>query len=296
MKKTHLYGHPTAHERDALISAVLATAGLNTRRNTTSQLEKVRPVLSGLHLLPSFDDYPRRKDWAGMHISPLIEECVDQPTAEFTGKEEVVSCMSMYELMKAFINLVGDDVIREGLHSISVARALTYNEFPKAGKSKEDQLFPASVIITPPLITSLERKYFWDKDITPEIADNTICRAWSIVYTAAVVGGTMQTTHALRLLHTPPEIAAMYVALSVSRGKLHTFDALSDPWNFILADHVATYLVLTLLTSGWEDTEFLLSDVESGLFTSSMANSRPELVMEGFVSQTCALLDIEEPH
>lgn len=297
MKKSNLYQSPasSAHSRDGLISTVVATTGLSTRSNTADEMEKVRPVLSGLHLFPDFEHYPRRKDWAGMHLSPLIEECVDQSTAEFDDEEEAVALMSMRELMDSFIDLVGDSVISAGLHSISVARSLTFNDFPEAGKNKEDQLFPASSIVVSPIISPLERKYFWGSDLCPDIQNNRIAHVWTTLYTAAVIGSNMQINHALRLLHTPPEIAAVYVALSVTRGQLHTFDALSDPWNFVLSDHVTTYIVLALLTCGWEDALFLLSDVESGLFTSSMANSRPELVMDGFVDQANALLDID-PH
>lgn len=301
MNKNQIYGSPSrgGSLSDHLINTALVTAGMDTHTITLASLGVVRPVLSNLHLTPLFDKYLRRRDWAGEHLDELIASTTLGPDDNAVDPDSKwVFSLTLPEMAKAFIDLAGASAVEEGMHNISVALSLEYRDAIASGVGNELQLFSDDKVLYRQPVTGIERQYHWGDNIPHDIMTNTIVRLWPVLYAAAVLGNSGHRNtpfQAQRLMHTPPTVAAVYVALSVSTGKLHTFDALSDPWNFVLSDHVALYITQALLSQGFECASLLISDVESGLFTTGLADSRPDLVMEGFVDYASALLEIDPP-
>lgn len=295
MKKTNLYHAPTSPDSvtAGLVSTALSTAGLNASNNPRDMLARVDRAVSGLHLLPDFARYPRRTDWAGRNIDQLCEIHKEGTLAPTDIASHPVARMSLWELMEAFIDLVGTSTIESGMHTISIARSLTYREAVLAGDKHADRLFPSSLVLDETIFSDIDRELKWGNDTSLEIRTNRINHVWTILYAAAAAGENPSTEHAVHLLNTPPVIAAIYAILSVYRGTLYTFDPSGDPWNFVLTDHVATYIALILLHCGVDDTEMVLSDAESGMFVQGLSSSRPEMVMEGFVDTAEALLEID---
>ena len=295
MKKTNLYNAPTSPDSvtAGLVSTALSTAGLNASNNPRDMLARVDRAVSALHLAPDFSRFPRRSDWAGRNIEQLCEIHKEGTLAPTDIASHPVARMSLWELMDSFITLVGADTIDKGMHTVSIARSLTYREAILAGDEHADRLFPSSMVLDEPIFSDLNRTFQWGKDASLEIRTNRINHVWTILYAAATAGNHPSTEHAVHLLNTPPVIAAIYAILSVYRGTLYTFDPSGDPWNFVLTDHVATYIALILLHCGVDDTEMVLSDAESGMFVQGLSSSRPEMVMEGFVDTAEALLEID---
>lgn len=295
MKKTNLYNAPTSPDSvtAGLVSTALSTAGLNASNNPRDMLNRVDRAVSALHLTPDFSRFPRRDDWAGRNIEQLCEIHMEGTLAPTDLASHPVARMSLWELMEEFIDLVGTSTIESGMHTISIARSLTYRTATLAGDKHADRLFPPSLTLNIPIFSDLDRKYKWGKDASLEIRTNRINHVWTVLYAAAAAGKHPSTEHAVHLLNTPPVIAAIYAILSVYRGKLYTYDPSCDPWNFVLTDHVATYIALILLHCGVDDTEMVLSDAESGMFVKGLSSSRPEIVMEGFVDTAESLLEID---
>ena len=295
MKKTNLYHAPTSPDSvtAGLVSTALSTAGLNASNNPRDMLARVDRAVSGLHLLPDFARYPRRTDWAGRNIDQLCEIHKEGTLAPTDIASHPVARMSLWELMEAFIDLVGTSTIESGMHTISIARSLTYREAVLAGDKHADRLFPSSLVLDETIFSDIDRELKWGNDTSLEIRTNRINHVWTILYAAAAAGENPSTEHAVHLLNTPPVIAAIYAILSVYRGTLYTLDPSGDPWNFVLTDHVATYIALILLHCGIDDTEMVLSDAESGMFVKGLSSSRPEIVMEGFVDTAESLLEID---
>lgn len=295
MKKTNLYHAPTSPDSvtAGLVSTALSTAGLNASNNPRDMLARVDRAVSGLHLLPDFARYPRRTDWAGRNIDQLCEIHKEGTLAPTDLASHPVARMSLWELMEAFIDLVGTSTIESGMHTISIARSLTYREAVLAGDKHADRLFPSSLVLDETIFSDIDRELKWGNDTSLEIRTNRINHVWTILYAAAAAGENPSTEHAVHLLNTPPVTAAIYAILSVYRGTLYTFDPSGDPWNFVLTDHVATYIALILLHCGVDDTEMVLSDAESGMFVKGLSSSRPEIVMEGFVDTAESLLEID---
>lgn len=295
MKKTNLYHAPTSPDSvtAGLVSTALSTAGLNASNNPRDMLARVDRAVSGLHLLPDFARYPRRTDWAGRNIDQLCEIHKEGTLAPTDIASHPVARMSLWELMEAFIDLVGTSTIESGMHTISIARSLTYREAVLAGDKHADRLFPSSLVLDETIFSDIDRELKWGNDTSLEIRTNRINHVWTILYAAAAAGENPSTEHAVHLLNTPPVIAAIYAILSVYRGTLYTLDPSGDPWNFVLTDHVATYIALILLHCGVDDTEMVLSDAESGMFVKGLSSSRPEIVMEGFVDTAESLLEID---
>lgn len=295
MKKTNLYHAPTSPDSvtAGLVSTALSTAGLNASNNPRDMLARVDRAVSGLHLLPDFARYPRRTDWAGRNIDQLCEIHKEGTLAPTDIASHPVARMSLWELMEAFIGLVGTSTIESGMHTISIARSLTYREAVLAGDKHADRLFPSSLVLDETIFSDIDRELKWGNDTSLEIRTNRINHVWTILYAAAAAGENPSTEHAVYLLNTPPVIAAIYAILSVYRGTLYTLDPSGDPWNFVLTDHVATYIALILLHCGVDDTEMVLSDAESGMFVKGLSSSRPEIVMEGFVDTAESLLEID---
>lgn len=295
MKKTNLYHAPTSPDSvtAGLVSTALSTAGLNASNNPRDMLNRIDRAVSGLHLLPDFARYPRRTDWAGRNIDQLCEIHKEGTLAPTDLASHPVARMSLWELMEAFIDLVGTSTIESGMHTISIARSLTYREAVLAGDKHADRLFPSSLVLDETIFSDIDRELKWGNDTSLEIRTNRINHVWTILYAAAAAGENPSTEHAVHLLNTPPVTAAIYAILSVYRGTLYTFDPSGDPWNFVLTDHVATYIALILLHCGVDDTEMVLSDAESGMFVKGLSSSRPEIVMEGFVDTAESLLEID---
>ena len=295
MKKTNLYHAPTSPDSvtAGLVSTALSTAGLNASNNPRDMLARVDRAVSGLHLLPDFARYPRRTDWAGRNIDQLCEIHKEGTLAPTDIASHPVARMSLWELMEAFIDLVGTSTIESGMHTISIARSLTYREAVLAGDKHADRLFPSSLVLDETIFSDIDRELKWGNDTSLEIRTNRINHVWTILYAAAAAGENPSTEHAVHLLNTPPVIAAIYAIVSVYRGTLYTLDPSGDPWNFVLTDHVATYIALILLHCGVDDTEMVLSDAESGMFVKGLSSSRPEIVMEGFVDTAESLLEID---
>lgn len=295
MKKTNLYHAPTSPDSvtAGLVSTALSTAGLNASNNPRDMLNRIDRAVSGLHLLPDFARYPRRTDWAGRNIDQLCEIHKEGTLAPTDIASHPVARMSLWELMEAFIDLVGTSTIESGMHTISIARSLTYREAVLAGDKHADRLFPSSLVLDETIFSDIDRELKWGNDTSLEIRTNRINHVWTILYAAAAAGENPSTEHAVHLLNTPPVIAAIYAILSVYRGTLYTLDPSGDPWNFVLTDHVATYIALILLHCGVDDTEMVLSDAESGMFVKGLSSSRPEIVMEGFVDTAESLLEID---
>lgn len=295
MKKTNLYHAPTSPDSvtAGLVSTALSTAGLNASNNPRDMLARVDRAVSGLHLLPDFARYPRRTDWAGRNIEQLCEIHKEGTLAPTDIASHPVARMSLWELIEAFIDLVGTSTIESGMHTISIARSLTYREAVLAGDKHADRLFPPSLVLDETIFSDIDRELKWGNDTSLEIRTNRINHVWTILYAAAAAGENPSTEHAVHLLNTPPVIAAIYAILSVYRGTLYTLDPSGDPWNFVLTDHVATYIALILLHCGIDDTEMVLSDAESGMFVKGLSSSRPEIVMEGFVDTAESLLEID---
>lgn len=295
MKKTNLYHAPTSPDSvtAGLVSTALSTAGLNASNNPRDMLNRIDRAVSGLHLLPDFARYPRRTDWAGRNIDQLCEIHKEGTLAPTDIASHPVARMSLWELMEAFIDLVGTSTIESGMHTISIARSLTYREAVLAGDKHADRLFPSSLVLDETIFSDIDRELKWGNDTSLEIRTNRINHVWTILYAAAAAGENPSTEHAVHLLNTPPVIAAIYAIVSVYRGTLYTLDPSGDPWNFVLTDHVATYIALILLHCGVDDTEMVLSDAESGMFVKGLSSSRPEIVMEGFVDTAESLLEID---
>lgn len=295
MKKTNLYNAPTSPDSvtAGLVSTALSTAGLNASNNPRDMLARVDRTVSALHLTPDFSRFPRRDDWAGRNIEKLCEIHKEGTLAPTDLASHPVARMSLWELMEEFIDLVGTATLESGMHTISIARSLTYRTATLAGDKHADRLFPPSLTLSIPIFSELDRKYKWGKDASLEIRTNRINHVWTVLYAAAAAGNHPSTEHAVHLLNTPPVIAAIYAILSVYHGKLYTYDPSCDPWNFVLTDHVATYTALILLHCGVDDTELVLSDAESGMFVKGLSSSRPEIVMEGFVDTVETLLGID---
>lgn len=295
MKKTNLYHAPTSPDSvtAGLVSTALSTAGLNASNNPRDMLNRIDRAVSGLHLLPDFARYPRRTDWAGRNIDQLCEIHKEGTLAPTDIASHPVARMSLWELMEAFIDLVGTSTIESGMHTISIARSLTYRESVLAGDKHADRLFPSSLVLDETIFSDIDRELKWGNDTSLEIRTNRINHVWTILYAAAAAGENPSTEHAVHLLNTPPVIAAIYAIVSVYRGTLYTLDPSGDPWNFVLTDHVATYIALILLHCGVDDTEMVLSDAESGMFVKGLSSSRPEIVMEGFVDTAESLLEID---
>lgn len=295
MKKTNLYHAPTSPDSvtAGLVSTALSTAGLNASNNPRDMLNRIDRAVSGLHLLPDFARYPRRTDWAGRNIDQLCEIHKEGTLAPTDIASHPVARMSLWELMEAFIDLVGTSTIESGMHTISIARSLTYREAILAGDKHADRLFPSSLVLDETIFSDIDRELKWGNDTSLEIRTNRINHVWTILYAAAAAGENPSTEHAVHLLNTPPVIAAIYAIVSVYRGTLYTLDPSGDPWNFVLTDHVATYIALILLHCGVDDTEMVLSDAESGMFVKGLSSSRPEIVMEGFVDTAESLLEID---
>lgn len=295
MKKTNLYHAPTSPDSvtAGLVSTALSTAGLNASNNPRDMLARVDRAVSSLHLLPDFARYPRRTDWAGRNIEQLCEIHKEGTLAPTDIASHPVARMSLWELIEAFIDLVGTSTIESGMHTISIARSLTYREAVLAGDKHADRLFPSSLVLDETIFSDIDRELKWGNDTSLEIRTNRINHVWTILYAAAAAGENPSTEHAVLLLNTPPVIAAIYAILSVYRGTLYTFDPSGDSWNFVLTDHVATYIALILLHCGVDDTEMVLSDAESGMFVKGLSSSRPEIVMEGFVDTAESLLEID---
>ena len=295
MKKTNLYHAPTSPDSvtAGLVSTALSTAGLNASNNPRDMLNRIDRAVSGLHLLPDFARYPRRTDWAGRNIDQLCEIHKEGTLAPTDIASHPVARMSLWELMEAFIDLVGTSTIESGMHTISIARSLTYREAVLAGDKHADRLFPSSLVLDETIFSDIDRELKWGNDTSLEIRTNRINHVWTILYAAAAAGENPSTEHAVHLLNTPPVIAAIYAIVSVYRGTLYTLDPSGDPWNFVLTNHVATYIALILLHCGVDDTEMVLSDAESGMFVKGLSSSRPEIVMEGFVDTAESLLEID---
>lgn len=286
---SNIYSDQSLDDTDMAIEMAMTLAGVPL------ELRADHPVCSNVahmkSLVPSVGSLPYSAlDLIGSDITDLI---LDRRWLLDSGEERV----SFLSLARAYIGVVGEDNITYGMHTLlalqtllagghiidnSAARRAHSNDVTRAvvgGDASEYEFFQGET-------------FFSGTTRTRYRTTDYVLPALSALYAAGVIG-----THRdidpqdAAVLATIPGPAGFYHVYRTVYGTGDTRVPDASAWQFSLAPAVLV-LAAVLFTEGLHDeVDWIIDEVESGVFTSGFAGERPDMHFTAVRDRTMSMIE-----
>lgn len=284
---SNIYSDQSLNDTDMAIemAMTLSRVPLELRHDT--------PVCSNvLHLKSLMPSVGGLSNAAVSLIGPEIADVITDPRWRFDTDEHV----SFISLARTYIAIVGEDNITFGMHSLSayqtlLAHGLIADNGPRTRQHSDD--------VTRAVLGGDdwggeffrgETFYAGTTRTTYRTADHVL-PALSVLYAAGVIGThrDLEPQDAVSLARLPGPVGFYHIYRTIyGTPSARVPDA--SAWQFALAPVVLVLAAATFVMGARDETDRIIDEVGSGVFTSGFASERPDLHFEAMRDRAVAMI------